>query len=369
MKHRKYSGFTLVELLVVIGIIALLISILLPALNKARQAAAAAKCLSQENQFYKASKMYLSDHQRDRVFIGSTGWTAPLSRYLKDQRIFVCPSDDTPAALTAVTTGGVVYGALPFAIQTQGNGEIMGLVPGVRVISPGPGTTNGPTANPPYYTLGLEDWPPPGSDMDFNDIVVKVTLMPDGSQVLSVVSKDSANHFDLVDAASGRILYKNWESTSVPSFTAPSTSTTGTVASGKVSYGWNQIDAAYAVTGKVLALDYYQPNADGRDQRILKLQYKLLNPGTKPPNDVPPASMITDINNQQATWKGANGPLTFARHINNTINVLWSDGSASKTSAAYINPTLGSPVPFTDHVPPAITTYATFVYRWSGQKQ
>jgi prepilin-type N-terminal cleavage/methylation domain-containing protein len=54
-------AFTLVELLVVLGILALLAALLFPVLAEARENARAKRCLSQVRQLAQSTLMYLSD--------------------------------------------------------------------------------------------------------------------------------------------------------------------------------------------------------------------------------------------------------------------------------------------------------------------
>jgi prepilin-type N-terminal cleavage/methylation domain-containing protein/prepilin-type processing-associated H-X9-DG protein len=66
---QSKRGFTLVELLVVIGIIAVLISLLLPALNKAREAGNRAACLSNLRQIGLMMHIYANEN-KDQISLG-----------------------------------------------------------------------------------------------------------------------------------------------------------------------------------------------------------------------------------------------------------------------------------------------------------
>jgi prepilin-type N-terminal cleavage/methylation domain-containing protein/prepilin-type processing-associated H-X9-DG protein len=191
---RLRRGFTLVELLVVIGIIALLVAILLPVLSKARQSANRAKCLSNMRNMETAQMFYCNANHGYLVQAGmahgGTGgneeiaWFNTLQEYFQNTLVARCPSDDSPyweGGQPVPNSGGLQYRRTSYGIND-------------------------------FLDRDLCPWGPNFGDVPPDGAYVKITQIPRSSVTIQFVEMTGSGDF----AGADHPHVENWVGNNVP---------------------------------------------------------------------------------------------------------------------------------------------------------
>jgi prepilin-type N-terminal cleavage/methylation domain-containing protein len=291
----RRRAFTLVELLVVIGIIALLIAILLPSLSKARQQANTVACASNLRQIGTGIKLWQAENTKKTMQIGAIIGNCLSVKIIGD--VWTCPQG---------LADNQYFNAVGLILKGTNGGSInyeVALAPSPNCIARnwGAGPPSGYQPNPgsemqDQFELWIDDRPGTG-DRDFNDIGFGIKMNGDGTADVTTLKKDAGDSFDVIDASTGAVVIAN-----------AGTGSSGTVKAMAVrtSYGYNGIAVEYNKLilrpDHVVGMDY-NTGVILLSQRYADWSYDPTNPAKAP---------------------------VWARH-NKSTNILTTDGGVKLT--------------------------------------
>jgi prepilin-type N-terminal cleavage/methylation domain-containing protein/prepilin-type processing-associated H-X9-DG protein len=266
MHRNKKNAFTLVELLVVVAIIALLVSLLLPAAQGAREAARRGHCQVNLHNIGIAYQQYRTKNQGSSPVSGV--YLSALKPFLENREdVFLCVNDLNPDLEKSITTSLSAYGVWvdQNTFSEYGGGHVIPFDPSTPRcrVSPRPEYWDSQPKNAQYdwadvlprdgnsYYLEFEDL----TDFDFTDIVVVVKPQPDGTAWCKYVYKQAGYTFKLV-GPDGEFLASPF----APGAAGSQWTVEG---SGKTSYGMNRLSHRLGdEQNKILLVEYAKMQAD-----------------------------------------------------------------------------------------------------------
>ncbi|HOD80171.1 MAG: hypothetical protein BWX88_00422 [Planctomycetes bacterium ADurb.Bin126] len=313
MRQRTRTAFTLVELLVVIAILALLLSILVPSLGRAREFARAASCGSNQHQIAAAWSSCAANNKGRPPL--AAGWSGFLMPYINSRDVFLCKDDGSPShgavdmASIKVYSGGNYLHDMPLMAdmytRVLSEEQYQQWKSGGFTSKNPPPVQYDPGDNPNIFYYAFEDLRGGSIDWDFEDIIIRVVEQPDGTITIERIWDGAGYTFQLSDGMTLYNLEGSWQGKTFP------------LKGYRSSYGVNTQATPATRRGKgrtVLSLDYCKTIAN-----------------------------VVGTNTDNWNLYVIDGQLAFARHSNG-INVAYIDGSVQRKTRIELEPIVGTTI-------------------------